>query len=193
MNPFVSSTPFDLTGEFGGIVFTEAGKRRLRLRVGDAERLLKVPKILRRRMIGNFRPGQVIRVCGDEEHDLLTGTTKWVVAAVLPPGGLAGAPAGAPAAPPPPTGSIRVCAKKSCWRHGGCELFAAVERGIRARGLEEHVKVRAVGCLDRCKQGPNVDWGDRELSHCRPEQFAALLDRVAATARPAPPAEAAEG
>ena len=85
MHELASSLPFDLTGIFDGIILTYAGKRRLRLRVGETERLLKVPRELRRRMIGNFQLGQTIRVSGVEERDLASGTSKWVVARVLPP------------------------------------------------------------------------------------------------------------
>lgn len=170
-----SSIPFDLTGEFGGLVFTETGKRRLLLRVGDGqERLLKVPKFLRR-LVVHFQLGQTVRVGGVEERDFLTGTSKWVVSTVLP---AEGAPPSA--APPSPAGlaaggAIKVCAKKNCWRQGGREIFAALERGLAARGLGDRVKVKAVGCLDRCKQGPNVDWGDRELTRCTGRDAEAML------------------
>ena len=180
MNDFLLSTPFELTGEFGGMVFTEAGKRRLLLRVDGTERLLKVLKPLRRRMAGNFRPGQTIRVGGTEERDQLTGTSKWVVTAVLPPGGEA-----MPAVPvATPSGPLRVCAKKNCWRDGGRELFAALEQGIEARGLTGQVQVKAVNCLDRCKQAPNIDWGDREFSRCHLRDAEAILDRAAAACAP---------
>ncbi len=167
-----SSRPFDLTGEFGGFVFTDEGKRRLVLRSVDRERLLKVPRDLRRRMIGNFRVGQTLRVSGVEEHDPATGLDRWVVASVLPPGG--------ESAPPERRGeTIRVCAKKNCWRRGGRELFAALERGIEARGLAGQVRLKAVGCLDRCEQAPNVDCGGREFRRCTPRDADAILARAA--------------
>ena len=182
MSDFPSSTPFDLTGEFGGIILTDAGKRRLRLLVGGTERLLKVPREMRRRMIGNFRLGQTIRVRGVGQSDPATGKEKWVVSAVLPLGPVASSGSTALTLP---SGPIRVCAKKNCWRQGGCELFAALEQGISARGLGEHVRVKAVNCLDRCKQGPNLDWGDHEFSRCRLDDVDALLNRSSAAYPPA--------
>ena len=175
MSDFPSSQPFDLTGEFGGIVLTEAGKRRLRLRVGGTERLLKVPRDLRRRMIGNFRPGQTMRVSGTEDRHDSSGHSKWVVSAMLP----VSAASAAATAQAVPTGDIQVCAKKNCWRNGGRELLAALERGVEERGLTGEVRVKAVGCLDRCKQGPNMDWGNQEFSRCTLRDADAMLDRAA--------------
>ena len=78
------AAPFELTGNFGGFVYTEAGKRRLVLQADGQDCLLKVPRILRRRMIGKFRLGETIRVAGSEERDPLSGLLKRVVAQVLP-------------------------------------------------------------------------------------------------------------
>lgn len=182
MHDSPSSIPFDLTGGFGGVILTEAGKHRLLLHVGEAERLFKVPRWMRRRLVGNYRLGQPIRVRGTGERDPLTGQEKWKVAEVLP---LAATVPPEPAAMPLPAGPVRVCAKKTCWRQGGRELFAALEQGIKARGLEDHLRVKAVNCLDRCKQGPNIDWGDHEFSRCRPADVTAILDRAASQPGPA--------
>ena len=173
------TVPFDLTGEFIGFRFTAEGKRRLLLRVvgGDAL-LLKVPRPLRRRMIGNYRPGQVIRVAGAEERDPAgEHGSRWVVSDVLSLDA-----AGAPKPAALPAGPIRVCAKKNCWRGGGRELCAALEQEIETRGLAGEVRVKAVGCLDRCNQGPNVDWDHHEFSRCQREDIATILDRLPATA-----------
>lgn len=181
------STPFDLTGEFGGILFTNEGKRRLLLRLPDGqEQLLKVPRPLRRRMIGNFRAGQTIRVAGTQERDFATGKSKWVVSEVLPVDAprMDGAKDGA-SAPVFPSGPIRVCAKKNCWRQGGRELFTFLEEGLEERGLSGVVRVKAVGCLDRCNGAPNVDWGHHEWTRCLPDDAEGILN-LAASAEAAP-------
>ena len=173
-------TPFDLTGEFGGIVFTDAGKRRLLLRLPDGqEQLLKVPRPLRRRMIGNFRPGQTIRLAGTQERDPATGKSRWVVSDVLPVGTVGGVSA-APLSMP--SGPIRVCAKKNCWKQGGRELFAFLEEGLEERGLSGAVRLKAVGCLDRCNGAPNVDWGNREWTRCLPDDAEGILNLASAAA-----------
>ena len=181
MSHSTSSHPFDLTGEFGGIVLTDAGKHRLLLRVGGAERLFKVPKWMRHRMAGMFRLGQTVRVSGTEERDAFLGTSKWVASGVLPVIGEVAAP-GLDAAPSAP---VRVCAKKDCWRRGGRELYDALQAGIAARGLSGQVRLKAVNCLDRCKQGPNIDWGGQEYSRCTLRDTETILDRVASSPSPA--------
>ena len=188
MSNFTSSHPFDLTGEFGGIILTDAGKHRLLLRVGGVERLFKAPKWMRRRMAGIFRAGQTVRVSGTEERDTFAGTSRWIASGVLPVNG--------PVAPPvldaAPSAPIRVCAKKDCWRHGGRELYDALEAGIEARGLAGQVRLKAVNCLDRCKHGPNIDWGDQEYSRCTLRDTETILDRLAPAPPTATPSEAAQ-
>ena len=172
-----NSIPFDLTGEFGGMVFTETGKRRLLLRLEDGrEQLLKVPRALRRRMIGNFRPGQTIRLAGIRERDPGTGQGKWTVSEAL----TVGADAGGATVPTLPTGAIRVCAKKNCWRAGGRELFTFLEEGLEERGLSGMVRIKAVGCLDRCNGAPNVDWSHHEWTRCLPDDAERILELAAA-------------
>ena len=185
MSDFTSSHPFDLTGEFSGIILTDAGKHRLLLRIGGAERLFKVPKWMRRRMAGNFRPGETVRVSGTEERDAFAGTSKWLASGVLPVDGAVAAPTLDAASSAP----IRVCAKKDCWRHGGRELYDALEAGIEVHGLAGQVRLKAVNCLDRCKHGPNIDWGDQEYSRCTLRDTETILDRLTPPV-PAAPLEA---
>ncbi len=184
------TVPFELAGSYGGFVFTPEGKRRLLLRAGDGqEHLLKVPRLLRRRMIGKFTPGEPVRVAGTEEIDPATGKSKRVVDRVLPPDAAPASllvdlaavsgPASPPAAPAVVC-TVRVCAKKSCWRRGGRELWDALVQARDAAGLADRVELRQTGCLDRCKHGPNADAGRREHSRCSPRDAAAILAQAAA-------------
>jgi len=171
----------EIAGQFGGFVFTEAGKRRLLLRQGEHDRLLKVPRLLRRRIIGKFRAGEPIRLEISAEVNPVTGARKEVVLRVLPE--LADRPAGtAPIAPAPTACAapsvIRVCSKKNCWRNGGRELFEALYRQCAAAGHDGQIEIRQVGCLDRCKHAPNVDAGDRSYSHCSCSDAGAIIARV---------------
>ena len=162
-DPLVS-IPFALTGDFGGFVSTPTGKRRLRLRMGDYECLLKVPRLLRRSLIGKLRPGETIRVAGVEDRDPETGVLRRVATQVASNGAVAVA-----ACP------VLVCAKKNCWRNGGRELWAALERERDALGLAGRIELRRVGCLDRCSSAPNVDCGDAEYTRCSPETAHKIL------------------
>lgn len=174
METVFSPAPFDLTGGFGGFVFTAAGKRRLVLRVGEQDYLLKVPRLLRRRVIGTFRAGQSLRVIGHEEHGGDGGVTKRVVAQIVP----AGVEVAPPAVRPATACTIKVCAKKNCWRRGGQELFKALKQGA-----PDGVEVKAVGCLDRCDHAPNVDTPWREYRRCTERDAPAILAEVAVRLR----------
>ena len=167
------STPFEMAGQFGGFVFTEAGKRRMLLRCGEETCLLKVPRLLRRRIIGKFGLGESIRVAGLQERDPATGVLKQIVSQVLPSGGHPVPMAAVVAC------TIRVCAKKNCWRQGGQELFQAIDRQLDALGRPENIKLKAVGCLDHCKQAPNVECGSHVYKGCTPRDAEAMVTRIA--------------
>ena len=179
------TAPFELTGNFGGFVFTEEGKRRMLLSQGGQDRLLKVPRILRRRIIGKFRTGEPIRVAVTEERNPDTGQLKQIVSHVMP----SGAPEGAvetdfaevPSSSVMPAVScmVRVCSKKNCWRKGGRELWEALRQEAGASGhAASNIEIRQVGCLDRCKQAPNVDCGNRVYSRCSPHQASTIIDQA---------------
>ena len=160
------SIPFELAGRFGGFVFTDAGKRRMLLRCGEETRLLKVPRLLRRRIIGKFGPGEPIRVAGTQEQEPETGVLKEVVSRVLPTdGGSAAVAAPAPCV-------VRVCAKKNCWRQGGRELWETLSQ-------QDNVTLEQVGCLDHCKQAPNIECGHRVYSRCTPRDATNLISQTA--------------
>ena len=172
-------TPFELSGRFGGFVFTPEGKRRLLLRQGEESCLLKVPRLLRRRLVGKFPPDAPLRVSGTEELVPGTGLRKRVVSRVLPDAAPPSRVDSAAVLPPAVLYPVRVCSKKNCWRNGGRELWDALVRERDARGLVGQIELRQTGCLDRCKHGPNADVGHGEYSRCSPQDASALLTRAA--------------
>ncbi len=169
----------EFTGRFGGFVFTDAGKRRMLLREGEQQRLLKVPRVLRRRIIGKFPVGQWIRVAVTEERNPDTGVLKQVVSQVLPEAGNSTIDRRLPLTGKPVAASVvRVCSKKNCWRNGGRELFAALGHELAANGQAGNVEIRQVGCLDRCKQAPNIDCGDRAYTRCSAREAGTIIARA---------------
>ena len=172
-----TSAFLELTGEFGGFVFTDAGKRRMLLRQGDHVWLLKVPRDLRRRIIGKFRAGESLRVAVTEERDAETGVLKQVVSRVLP-AMVDGADIVLSAVAAAPV-VVRVCSKKNCWRNGGRELWEALERERLAAPHAGNIEIRQVGCLDRCKHAPNADGGSRAYSRCSPRDAGAIIAQAA--------------
>ena len=173
------TSAFELTGRFGGFVFTDEGKRRMLLREGDHDRLLKVPRVLRRRIIGKFPVGALIRVAVTEEREPEAGALKQVVSQVLPADGNLSASFLPPPAPALALSSVvRVCSKKNCWRKGGRELFEALGDELAARGHAANIEIRQVGCLDRCKQAPNADCGTRAYTRCSPREAGRIIART---------------
>ena len=173
-------TRFELAGRFGGFVFTADGRRRMLLRQGETEHLLKVPKELRRRIVGKFALGATIRVAGAEEENPVTGVVKHVVQVVLPDPTDDSLNRGSSLAPPssPAPCVIKVCAKKNCWRNGGRELWDALDRERLEQGHISQIELRQVGCLDRCKHAPNADQGHQEYRRCAPNLAAAIIARA---------------
>ena len=170
------TSAYELTGRFGGFVFTDAGKRRMLLHGGDHDRLLKVPRILRRRIIGKFPVGELIRVAVTEEREPETGVLKQVVSQVLPETGDFFPP---PTAVPVASCVVRVCSKKNCWRKGGRELFEALAREVAASPHAANIEIRQVGCLDRCKHAPNADCGKRAYTGCLPREAGMIIAQAA--------------
>ena len=149
------------------------------LRVGGETLLVKVPRLLRRQVIGTFRDGQALRVVGVEERDA-TGVVGRRVAAQIVPASIEVPP---PVPRPRTVYTIKVCAKKNCWRSGGQELLRALKEKASASGLTDGVEVKAVGCLDRCKQAANVDTPWREYRRCTARDAQAILAEVVARLR----------
>ena len=145
------------------------------LRVAGENCLFKVPRLLRRRVIGTFRSGQVLRVVGVEEQSEAGGMARRVVERIVPTDG------GGVAVSEPIRAvcTVKVCAKKNCWRSGGRELLSALKDEAAACGLTDRVEFKAVGCLDRCKQAPNADSPWREYRRCAPQDARAILTEVA--------------
>lgn len=163
-------TDFRLHGEFVGFVRTPEGKKRMALRSADGEVLLKVERELRRKLAGRLERGSKIEVTGVVRTEIFTGESKRVVTQVHPLGTVACTP----------TCTIRICAKKNCWKQGGRELFRALEAEIATHKMAETVRLKAVGCLDECKHAPNMECDGQIYRRCSPADAPALVKTLAA-------------
>lgn len=164
------STHFELRGEFCGFIRTLLGKKRMVLRVGQEEHFLKVEKELRHRLKGTLAPGSEILVSGPAVDADGQPLVKRVVSEVQLI--TANGPVACALCP------IRVCTKKTCWRHGGQELWQALEGTLTRRRLTGTVQLEGVHCLDHCKRGPNAEWQGHDFHHCTPRD----AERIVATA-----------
>lgn len=154
----------ELRGTFCGFFRDIFGKRRMALRVAKEELYLKVPKELRDQLLGKLAAGDELIAIGVEEGG------KFVVSSVRSASGAAIC-----AVCP-----IRVCVKKNCWRSGGRELWAALERRLADAGLAGVVALKEVNCLDHCKHAPNAEWQGHAYRSCGPADAAAIVSQVAA-------------
>ena len=63
-----------------------------------------------------------------------------------------------PAQPSPVTSPVKIliCGKSSCLKRGGTQICQALEAQIARQSLGDRVQIKLTGCMDRCKQGPNL-------------------------------------
>lgn len=159
-----ASTAFELQGRFAGFFRDVFGKRRMVLRVDGEEVYLKLPKALRKELDGALRAGQELIVSGADADA---------------PGGLLVSQVRVAGQSACVTCPIRICTKKNCWRNGGRELWSALEKKIEEAGLSDSVRLKAVGCLDHCKRGPNAEFAGRDFHHCSPRTTDEILESFA--------------
>lgn len=168
------ANPFVLRGTFAGFVRTAKGKRRMILRTPQGETVgLKAPKALLQEMERAGGLGGELEVTGREKGLRPDGTVRREVVGWRWFGvgqrGCAGC-------------KIRVCAKANCWKQGGQALWQALEAGIREKGLEGVVELKAVRCMGRCKRAPNLEWRGRYLERCKTGEALAVLEQIASEA-----------
>lgn len=156
---------FTFTGEFAGYIRLADGKKHLVLRALSQEMMFKVPRELREEVEGMLLRGGIITVHGVEEPS--EGHHQFVVSALdLGPGNR------------PEACTVRVCAKKNCWRQGGKELARAVEHELEAAGLSRMVRVKLASCLDCCKRAPAMACNEHCMDLCTHETARALAERL---------------
>ncbi len=74
--------------------------------------------------------------------------------------------------------TILVCQKSDCMKRGGKALCQALATEISDRGLEGQVKIKATGCMKKCKAGPNLVMPDKtRYSRIQAGQVAALMEK----------------
>ena len=53
------------------------------------------------------------------------------------------------------------------------------KKKIETVGLSDCVRLKAVGCMDHCKRGPNAEFGGRDFHHCSPRTAEEILESFA--------------
>ena len=182
---------FHLEGEFLGVCAIDGYKLKyLRLRTADRDIVVKVPKELRMGMVYKLAIGDRLR-CEGIQKDL---KFKAHTIEKIDPShqedrvGFAYAIARANAllprtmASPPERAKVKIliCQKPHCLNNGGREVYTALTEQLNSHNLNDHVTVKATGCLKCCKQAPNlVVLPDRSSYHqVRTSQIPEIISKV---------------
>lgn len=160
---------FALEGRLLGF-FDKKNKKAKQLGIATVEGIqtidLSLSKKERASLSDALNRGDRVRVSGKRKLNLKTGKLKLKARQVLPaspaeicqqytsasPCQLESETAPAPDKPV----KILICQKSDCRKRGGKAVCQALEESLRESGLQDRVKIKATGCMSRCKLGPNV-------------------------------------
>ncbi|NJK41343.1 MAG: (2Fe-2S) ferredoxin domain-containing protein [Acaryochloridaceae cyanobacterium SU_2_1] len=163
-------TNFTLTGQFIAYVLADNCEiKGIRLTTTEGERYIKLSKVLRPISAQILQPGSWIQVQGSQKIALKTGKAKFkahsIIAALPDSAGftdLPVAPAASAPLPPPQdlalkqVGKIRICQKSSCRKRGSQRVLSVLNSAIRDAGLDQEIELSEMGCVGKCKAGPNL-------------------------------------
>jgi (2Fe-2S) ferredoxin len=154
------TTPFQLEGEFLRFVgkVTEQIKA-IRVLVGDREIKIKVAKESRRALSLDFSPGDRIQILGlqkvkEDGHKIQFKAYQVDRLSCSLHCPAANTPKCTKVNPI--AGKILLCHKSGCAKHGGKQIYRALEAAIDKFGLQDSVKIQTTGCQKRCGQAPNL-------------------------------------
>ncbi len=172
-----------LKGQYAGAYRSEKGKiKGLVLQVGPVECTIKLPKYLRPMLVHELAPGDFIQVWAYPEAD------RWRGINILPlPDGEAAtlrqqwggfSPVAEADAPQQKRLCLEVCTKGKCYKQGGRQLQAALQEAVDGDPTLAHVSIKATGCMNACKHGPNLRLPNGRMLHrATPTEALAYLDR----------------
>jgi len=138
----------------------------LMLHAPDGVMPVKLPKYLRPMLVREVMPGSWVQVWAfpKDEHWRGINLIPWpesevpsevkAALAVLQTSALAqsASPTEMRVAPV----CIQVCRKGKCFKQGGYQIWSALQAEIDANPGLQHVTIEATGCMNACKQGPNL-------------------------------------
>lgn len=146
--------PFNLVGKLSGFVIKDGIKiKYLRVIVSDREYWIQPPKEPKSLMF-SLQPESWLEITGTKK--IKGGKLKLYAEEIqlVSDANFASSPV-TPSSHSPKR-SILVCQGSDCLQRGGGAVCDQVAQNLQAQGLEDAVQVRMVGCLKRCKMGPNL-------------------------------------
>jgi (2Fe-2S) ferredoxin len=154
---------FSIQGQFLGFIPNPKHPfKYLRLAGPKGEVEIKLKKWVQLEVIQNFAIGDWIELTGEisekslgspvlkAHHAQAVSTVKPLPTAKLP------FDASVRSEQSPVSIKILVCSKSSCLKRGSTEICQVLESLIETQGLSDRVQLKKTGCIDRCKQGPNL-------------------------------------
>jgi (2Fe-2S) ferredoxin len=148
---------FHLEGRFLSFILEDGYKIKwLRLATSEGEISIKLSKQARASLGKTLIPGDWIAVSGEQTRDRKTDDIKLKAHLIrMTSPRTSENPTPLPALSHPKT-TILVCQKSDCMKRGGHAVWAALQQGLRDRGVDEQVTLRGTGCMKNCKAGPNL-------------------------------------
>ncbi|HIK27076.1 MAG: (2Fe-2S) ferredoxin domain-containing protein [Oscillatoriaceae bacterium SKW80] len=149
---------FILEGKFLGFVFENGYKLKyVQVATEEGESCLKISKPLRVTIDRSLMPGTWVRVEGEKKVKK-SGQVKLKAYNLQAMASSTFLPTPAPASLEIAKikATILVCQNSDCCKRGGAQVYAALQKNLRARCLQEQVTIKVTGCLKQCKEGPIV-------------------------------------
>lgn len=178
------TSPFQLEGEFVGIIFKSSGQpKSLRLAVGERELRVKLDKSLRNSQSLGLIPGDWISITGEQQFKGSFTKLKLKAYEVnrlscrleckTQDSSTTTQPKTCPK-----KGKILLCNKSDCAKRGGRELYQTLQKTLCNLGLQDHVTIEKTSCQKRCGKAPNLILMPGKARHSKPnpKTIAELLE-----------------
>jgi (2Fe-2S) ferredoxin len=152
------ATPFQLEGELIKFIGNKKETKALKILVGDRAIKIKLAKESRPQIQSDCVKGDRLQIFGIQKLKEGGDKIKFKAYQIERLSCSLKCPESTPkcAKIAPVNGKILLCHKSGCAKHGGKEIYRALEEGLEKLGLKESIKIQTTGCQKRCSQAPNL-------------------------------------
>lgn len=160
MGKHTEKSNFTLSGRFLAYILSKGCEvKGIRLATSQGEQYIKLAKSLRPDCADVLQPGTWIQAQGYRKVNTKTGKIKLDAKAIMPalpsshPQHASTAPC---SAVNHQQGKIRICQKSSCRKRGSKQVLSALNTAIQDSGQADNIQLQSMGCMGKCKSGPNL-------------------------------------
>jgi (2Fe-2S) ferredoxin len=152
------ATPFQLEGELIEFIGNKNEPKALKILVGDRAIKIKLAKESRSHIQSDCVKGDRLQIFGIQKLKEGDDKIKFKAYQIERLSCSLKCPQTAPKCSKiaPTNSKILLCHKSGCAKHGGKEIYRALQEGLEKLGLQEAVKIQTTGCQKRCSQAPNL-------------------------------------